>query len=349
MDNSELISKLEQLEKENASLKAWQKEVNSLLSGILNMLDSQKGSADELRQQIATVYKTAKINRYRIDSLPYEMAASDYDLKVFSPNILGIEETRRLIIDEKKSIARLGDGEFSAISGVKRWNFQNASEELGKRMRDVLASDNPGLLIGLNPNFYSSLQNLSEEDADGVRAYMRPMVRRLHAELLSRDKVYADALFTKIESDEDMDTLRMIWKDRDCVIIEGQYTRMGVGNDLLEGARSIKRILAPSESAFDRYDEILSEAQKQPEDSLFLIALGPTATVLAYDLFNSGFQALDIGHLDLIYEKYVRKLNSLYEVKIPYKYCNSDELGDRRTIEELKDSSYEGQIIAGIY
>lgn len=349
MDNSELIPKLKRLEEENSSLKNWQKEVNSLLSGILNMLENQKTADDELRQQIATVYHMAKINRYRVDSLPYEMAAPDYNLKAVFPRFLSIDETRAQIIREKKSIARLGDGEFSAIVGVKRWNFQRESQELGKRMREVLASDDPNLLIGLNPNFYSSLRNLSEDDADSVRAYMRPMVRELHSQLLDPDKTYADALFSCMDSQEDVDALKTIWEGRDCVVIEGQYTRMGIGNDLLKGARSIKRILAPSESAFDRYDEILAEAKKQSEDVLFLIALGPTATVLAYDLCSAGYQALDVGHLDLIYEKFVRGLSSLYEVKIPYKYCNSDEQGDRRNIENVDDSTFEGQIIARIY
>lgn len=349
MDNSELISKLERLEEENSSLKNWQKEVNSLLSGILNMLKDQKTADDDLRRQMATVYQMAKINRYRVDSLPYEMAAPDYNLKAVFPKLLSIDETRDLIIRERKSISRLGDGEFSAIVGVKRWNFQGESEALGKRMREVLASDNPDLLIGLNPNFYSSLRNLSEDDADSVRAYMRPMVRELHSELLDANKIYADALFSRIESEDDVALLKKIWEGRDCVIIEGQYTRMGIGNDLLDGAGSIKRILAPSESAFDRYDEILAEAKKQPQNTLFLIALGPTATILAYDLCNAGYQTLDVGHLDLIYEKYRRGLNSLYDVKIPYKYCNSDEQGDRRQIEEVSDPVYEGQIIARIY
>lgn len=349
MNNSELLCKLEKLEVEIESLKKWQTEVNSILSGILNMLENGKGADEDLRRQLATVYKMAKINRFRIDSLPYEMAAPDYELKAVFPKLLSIEETRSQIINEHKSIARLGDGEFSAIVGVKRWNFQGESETLGKRMREVLSSDNPDLLVGLNPNFYSSLQGLSEEDADSVRAYMRPMVRELHAQLLKPDKTYADALFSRMESAEDVAALKKIWEDRDCVIIEGQYTRMGIGNDLLNGARSIKRLLAPSESAFDRYDDILSEAGKLPSDTLIMIALGPTATVLAYDLCNAGYQALDVGHLDLIYEKYVRGLSSLYEVKIPYKYCNSDEQGDRRQIEELNDPLYEGQIIARIY
>jgi hypothetical protein len=37
-------------------------------------------------------------------------------------------------------------------------------------------------------------------------------------------------------------------------------------------------------------------------DKLILIALGPTATVLAYDLAKKGYQAIDIGHLPSCYE-----------------------------------------------
>lgn len=33
-----------------------------------------------------------------------------------------------------------------------------------------------------------------------------------------------------------------------------------------------------------------------------MISLGPTATVLAYDLFKAGYQAIDFGHVDVEYE-----------------------------------------------
>ena len=36
-----------------------------------------------------------------------------------------------------------------------------------------------------------------------------------------------------------------------------------------------------------------------PKSVLFLVALGPTATVLAYDLSKIGYQAIDIGHIDI--------------------------------------------------
>ena len=41
------------------------------------------------------------------------------------------------------------------------------------------------------------------------------------------------------------------------------------------------------------------------ENPLLLISLGPTATVLAYDLSQSGNLALDIGHITNMYDKLV--------------------------------------------
>ena len=196
---------------------------------------------------------------------------------------------------------------------------------LSQKLKEVLASREDNILIGLNPSFYMNLFDMPDEDADGVRSYMQPMVRKLHAQLLSPNWLYANALLHKIDNNEDVLRLKRIWDERDCVFIEGEHTCMGVGNDLFENCKSIQRILGPAENAVDKYDEIMSEAIKQSKDKLFLLALGPTATALAYDLYKQGYQAVDIGHIDLIYEAFVRKLPDLYSVDIPYKYCRKDE------------------------
>lgn len=48
---------------------------------------------------------------------------------------------------------------------------------------------------------------------------------------------------------------------------------MGVGNNLMDNAKTVKRIIAPSINAFDKYDEIISEAKKQNKENLILISL----------------------------------------------------------------------------
>ena len=187
--------------------------------------------------------------------------------------------------------------------------------------------------------------DVPEDDADSVRAYMQPMVRRLHAELLSPTVIYGDAKFNNINSNDDVTKLKRIWNNRPCVFIEGVHTCMGVGNDLFDNCRSIERILGPAENAIDKYDEILTEALKQPKDKLFLIALGPTATVLAYDLCKEGYQAIDLGHADLAYEAFISSAPNMYSVNIPYKYCSRDERVSGRIIEPADDPEYTEQIL----
>ena len=352
MENvEELKKRIETLEKENAELRSWQGSVNQLLDKMLGMVsdlcDSKKDKT-ESDKELLNLWTYANINRYRINSLPYELQDPDYESFWFKPHILSKEETIEKIISERKSFARLGDGEFAAIVGQKRWNFQGESEVLAAKMQEVLASTEESLMIGLNPTFYMNLFDIPDDDADGVRAYMQPMVRRLHAQLLDRDRIYGNALFHNIGSDEDVAALKKIWDKRDCVFIEGVHTGMGVGNDLFDNCASVERILGPAENAIDKLDKLIKEASKQPKDKLVLIALGPTATVLAYELAKLGYQAVDIGHIDLIYEGFLRDLPNLYGVDIPFKYCTKDERGSARQIESIDDPKYKTQVVSVI-
>ncbi len=351
MDNSDLIRRIEALEKENADLKAWQTSVNQLLNQMIELVSKSGNTGSsrmDVENEIRNLWLYAITNRNRLRSLPYELEDPDYHSFFFKPHILSIEETIEKVVSEHKSLARLGDGEFSVIAGVKRWNFQGVSDVLADKLKNVLSNTDSGLMVGLHPTFYMNLFDLEDEGADGVRAYMTPEVRRLHASLLKRDVEYANALFHRIESEEDVERLRKIWHKKDCVFIEGTHTCMGVGNDLFDNCKSIERIIGPAENAVNVYDRIMDEARKQPKDKLFLLALGPTATALAYDLFLEGYQAIDIGHVDLVYEKYLRNQPDLFNLRIPYKYCNIDERVSGREIEDVTDSKYLSEIIAKV-
>ncbi len=348
-ETDELLNRIRELESENADLKQWQESVNQLLKQMLDMLtqiNDNKINKLELKKELDDLWTYASINRYRINSLPYELQDPDYKSFFFKPRILSKEETIRRIVEEGKSISRFGDGEFAAIVEQKRWNFQRESKELSLKLQEVLKTDDDNLLIGLHPTFYMNLFDYPEDEADGVRAYMQPMVRRLHARLLNPDKIYANALFHNIHSDDDICTLKRIWDKRACVFIEGIHTGMGVGNDLFDNCKSIERILGPAENAIDKYDKIIKTVTGQPQDKLILLALGPTATALSYDLNKLGYQAVDIGHIDLIYEAYLRKLPNLYSVDIPFKYCSRDERVSGRNIPDIDDSVYKSQVIA---
>ena len=61
---------------------------------------------------------------------------------------------------------------------------------------------------------------------------------------------------------------------------------------------------------------------------IVLLAIGPTATVLSYDLADNGFQVIDIGHLDVEYQWYLMQAKK----KTP--------LENRTTVNEVSDSQF---------
>lgn len=101
--------------------------------------------------------------------------------------------------------------------------------------------------------------------------------------------------------------LKQIWELKELLIIEGEKTRLGVGNDLFNNSKSIKRRFCPAENVFNLYDKIIGQAKKFNKSNLILLALGPTSTVLTYDLYKLGYQSIDVCHIDIEYEWFLRK------------------------------------------
>ena len=71
------------------------------------------------------------------------------------------------------------------------------------------------------------------------------------------------------------------------------------------------------------------------------MALGPTATVMAYDLAKLGYQAIDIGHVDIEYEWFLMK--AIHKVPIQNKYVN--EAGAGIGVGSCNNQTYLNQII----
>jgi hypothetical protein len=69
-----------------------------------------------------------------------------------------------------------------------------------------------------------------------------------------------------------------------------------------------------------------------------------TATVLARDLAHAGFQAIDLGHIDIEYEWMLR--NATEKIAIPGKYTNEVVGGNQ--VEDIKDEKYLSQIVAKV-
>lgn len=234
---------------------------------------------------------------------------------------------------------------------MKKNGFQDTNNELGNRLKRILSSspiDNHIIGIPYTLKDYSNLANPFEF----WPAFTTVNYRKLK-KLLNFNYQYADSLMSRFYIDYlDIDKakiqinlLKRIWDNKDLLIIEGVYSRTGVGNDLYDNAKSIRRILGPARNAFDSYEKMLDTIKKHAvKEDLILLSYGMTATVLAYDLALLGYWAIDIGHLDLEYEWYRMKVRN--KVLIKNKFTN--EVDCKAVVEECNDKKYFSQIIENI-
>lgn len=265
--------------------------------------------------------------------------------------IIGDLSTLDKIKKDKCNIARFGDGELDLIYGREE-GYQKVDKTLSKRLKEVITSNEEKCLIGIIDVF-----NGLDELKDNSKRFWRINLGRNYGKwikLLSQNKIYYNAHITrpylryKDDScvEERFRKLRDLWDGEDVLIVEGEYTRIGYKNDFLENAKSIKRILCPKENSFNRYEEIYNAIVKHGKSKLILIALGPTASILCYDLSknNPDYWAVDFGHADLEYEYFKRGMKD--GGKIDYKYVNSNDGG--RNVNVKADSQFESEVIERI-
>lgn len=252
--------------------------------------------------------------------------------KKWNPKIASIEDTLEKIIRDKSSVSRYGDGEYKWMAGIPQNSFQSSSKEMTKRLQEIIKSEEENHIVCLSDGF-AKLDYLNRE-AQAFWYHFMGQHRKKWIAFLKQGKQYYNTNMTRPYMDYQdktsckhrFDLLKEIWHNRDVILIEGEKSRLGVGNDLFAGAKSIRRILAPAMNAYDKYDEILKTAMKQDKEALYLIALGPTATILAYDLYQSGRQAIDVGHVDIEYEWFLRGAEK--KIRIPNKYVNEVNAGN---------------------
>ncbi|MEQ3450921.1 GT-D fold domain-containing glycosyltransferase [Enterococcus cecorum] len=271
---------------------------------------------DQLKNEVVLNEKY----RARLDSLPYELGVKS------SPEIQSSEKLLELIFSERKSLCRFGDGEFSMIFNQNRPWFQTKNENLGKRLLEVFKSDYKKILTAVAQNF-KNFEFLKESTADDIRLYMEGETRKQIIKLFDKDKEYFNAYVSRpyiiyknsLNAQKIFALWQKIFYKRNIVLVEGANGRFGIGNNLLDMCRSVKRISCPPKNSWEKYEEIKKcvENIAQPND-LICISLGPTATVLAYDLAVLGYQAIDIGQLDNEYDWYL--MNAKDRCPIPGKF-----------------------------
>ena len=292
--------------------------------------------------------------KYTLGDVGYIFLKKYMNLVKVHPVVMSSEETIKYIIENKVSIARYGDGEFLwALEKRQEGNFEKNSPQLAKRLSEILLNPQTNLLIGI-PDIFETLEKIDNREA---KTYWEGLLIRHGAKIvkLLGNKKYGNASFTRPYMDycnQNLDfktifnNIKKIWKDKNVVIVEGEYSRFGVGNDLLNNVESVQRIICPNINAFESYQNILErtyEKVKKIDNVLVLSALGPTATVLSYDLSQKGIQAIDIGHVDIEYEWY--KLHAKTKIPIKGKYVNESK---KKFVDEFPQeilTKYNNEIV----
>ena len=215
--------------------------------------------------------------------------------------------------------------------------FQKTSTKLKEELRRVLEADIDRLMVCVpiylsNANQFRLLNPKSQ-------LFWYKYLKKQHS------WPYMDTLENSSASYV-FEQFKKIFFGRKIVIIEGSQTRFGVGNDLLAGAQSVSRIIAPAVNAHDSYPEIKRQAEQLAfKEVLFIVCLGPTAKILTLELTQKGYQTLDLGHLDIEYEWFRRGVKE--KILIPGKYVN--EVQSHMLEDPYKDyEPYLKQIVAEI-
>jgi hypothetical protein len=224
---------------------------------------------------------------------------------------LNYSETLQEIIYKQKSVVRFGDELFDMLQGIGLyygdWR-QKYDPELSKRLKDIISSRNPNLLICFNPEFI--LKTKSEFKEAGILDQYQFWTNSkiFLKDYYHPDIVYGSALcfHPRYNKEINFRELKNFFSTKHIYIVTSNITRfqhvkLGTTTTLLE---------IPASDAWERYDyvkrQLLSLLNTSPDKSkiLVLVSMASAAKVLVYDLVNLGYTAWDTGQFfDLAYQE----------------------------------------------
>ena len=230
---------------------------------------------------------------------------------VLRPNVLDAVHTVDALCKTKKSLARFGDGEMLIING-ENIPFQQYDERLAERLREILLNNNDKLMVGINYwYFYPVYDPCANDISRKFALFDMPQFRKDLMKHIDVSTNYCDAGFTgiRVEKNEQNDNIfrqiRTIWENSKVLVVGCREARVKMKFDLFDNAAQENWIYVPNKNAFNEYDKILTQIKKYPKDTIIILMAGPTSKVLAYDLTQIGYRALDLGHIAKSYDYYM--------------------------------------------
>lgn len=306
-------------------------------------------NSNSLKRRLVSVYEGVYTSDFILNAVYH------YRNRAYRLSIMNADKTIEYILKTGCSVARFGEGEFELVlHSDMDLGFQKRNPMLAEKLKKTLANKNERLLLCV-PHALNHIGGRTKHSrrfwfywGNNHDQHHRivGLIRTLHSGggycfgdtqitrpyIAYKTPAHAARIFPK---------LKQLWQDKDILFVEGEKTRLGVGNDLFDNARSIKRVLCPATNAFDRYDEIVETVKGMWNGELILLALGPTATVLAADFADMGMRAIDLGHVDIEYEWFLRGAKG--HEQIPGKFTNEAAAGHE--VSTCTDEGYLRQIV----
>lgn len=263
--------------------------------------------------------------------------------------VIGIDQTLDYVIKNKSSLVRFGDGEVNLMWGLPI-PYQNHDLELANQLKHIVGLESDEKLVVCLPDAFDDRFVFTwwatpfwKEHMNVYMDFYKELCKGswYGSTFISRPYIdYED----KSKAKGQFEKLKSIWENRDILIVEGITSRSGVGNDLFDKVKSVKRIICPSHNAYSVVDNIQEEIMKHAEGRLILCMLGPTAKVLSYNLCQMGYQVLDVGHVDSEYEW--MKMGAKTKVKFSHKHTAEHNFD--QDIEFIDDETYNSQILVDL-
>jgi hypothetical protein len=207
------------------------------------------------------------------------------------PEVMSIESTLDLLTSGY-SLSRMGDGEYN-LCFTQSIAFQKANFEIMQKLRFLLKTgrnDEIKYLVGIPRLKYSGKTFWGE-------FWFFHIVQI--SKLLNSKIIYGDLGISRHIELSHLDELKRIWHRKNVMFIYGKNSKFDVNHDIFKSINSKLILQSSNNNAFDEIQYISNEINKKKNSiDLILIALGPTASILAYDFcLKFKIQTIDIGHL----------------------------------------------------
>lgn len=226
-------------------------------------------------------------------------------------HILDTEETLKALEEKPFSFLRFGDGEIAIING-QGIPFQEANESLGRRLQELLVTQENSLKVGIPYYYMNPISNMNIFVQNFTYALGKQ--RKFLISHCNKENIYIDTCLTQVyqtyaEYDFERYYARMqkLLQGKDVTVICGEGVLDKLQYHALDVCNSVEYIYGPSMNAYAEYEGLLEQAKKIDKKRLVLVILGPTAKVLVYDLYKAGYTAWDIGHYLKDYDAYKKQ------------------------------------------